>query len=94
MFTHPPPPPKKKKNHQPGACLCGSLAGRCCGIHLHLPPGEEDRECAYVLKDEVLKGSWDLVTRVINKVAIVIVTYNPIRVLIAVLTKSHEPPSR
>ena len=25
----------------------------------------------------LLKGSWDLVTRVINKVAILIITYNP-----------------
>ena len=34
----------------------------------------------------LLRGSWDLVTRVIIKVS-------PIKVLITVLTKSHEPPS-
>ena len=33
----------------------------------------------------LLKGSWDLVTRVINKVTILIITYNP---------KSPDPPSR
>ena len=26
---------------------------------------------------QLLKGSWDLVTRVINKVTILIITYNP-----------------
>ena len=38
----------------------------------------------------LLRGSWDLVTRVIIKVTILI---TPLRVLITVLTKSHEPPS-
>ena len=28
-------------------------------------------------RDLYLKGSWDLVTRVINKVTILIITYNP-----------------
>ena len=43
----------------------------------------------------LLKGSWDLVTRVINKAAILIVTSNPgpNKVSIAVLIKHHEPPS-
>ena len=39
----------------------------------------------------VLKGSWDLVTRVITRVTILI---TPIQVLITLLTKSHDPPSR
>ena len=39
----------------------------------------------------VLKGSWDLVSRVITKVTILI---TPIRGLITLLTKSHDPPSR
>ena len=34
---------------------------------------------------QVLKGSWDLVTRVIIRVT---------KVLITLLTKSHDPPSR
>ena len=38
----------------------------------------------------VLRGSWDLVTRVIIKVTTLI---TPLRVLITLLTKSHEPPS-
>ena len=38
----------------------------------------------------LLKGSWDLVTRVIPRVAILI---TPIKVPITLLTKSHEPPS-
>ena len=38
----------------------------------------------------LLKGSWDLVTGVIIKVTILI---TPIRVLITLLTKSHDPPS-
>ena len=43
----------------------------------------------------LIKGSWDLVTTVINKVTILIITYiTPIRVLITLLTKSHDPPSR
>ena len=42
-------------------------------------------------KDSILKGSWDLVTRVIIRVAILI---TPIKVLITLLTKSHDPPSR
>ena len=40
---------------------------------------------------QVLKGSWDLVTRVIIRVTILI---TPIKVLITLLTKSHDPPSR
>ena len=39
----------------------------------------------------VLKGSWDLVTRVFIRVTILI---TPIKVLITLLTKSHDPPSR
>ena len=39
----------------------------------------------------VLKGSWDLVTRVIIRVTILI---TPIKVLITLLTKSHDPPSK
>ena len=42
----------------------------------------------------VLGGSWDLVTRVIIKVTTHITTYNPIKVLITILTKSHDPSSR
>ena len=38
----------------------------------------------------LLKGSWDLVTRVINKVTIL---RTPIRVLVTLLTKSPDPPS-
>ena len=38
----------------------------------------------------MLKGSWDLVSRVIIRVAILI---TPIKVLITLLTKSHDPPS-
>ena len=37
----------------------------------------------------ILKGSWDLVTRVIKKVVLI----TPIRVLITLLTKSPDPPS-
>ena len=39
----------------------------------------------------VLRGSWDLVTRVIMKVTTRI---TPLRVLITLLAKSHDPPSR
>ena len=39
----------------------------------------------------VLKGSWDLVTRVISIISIPI---TPLKVLITLLTKSHDPPSR
>ena len=39
----------------------------------------------------LLRGSWDLVTRVIIKVTTLI---TPLRVLITLLTKSHDPPSR
>ena len=39
----------------------------------------------------VLKGSWDLVTGVIIRVTMLI---TPIKVLITLLTKSHDPPSR
>ena len=42
----------------------------------------------------LLKGSSDLVTTVTVKVAILIITFNPIRVSIALLTKPHDPPSR
>ena len=38
----------------------------------------------------LLKGSWDLVTRVISKVTILI---SPINVVITLLTKSHDPLS-
>ena len=38
----------------------------------------------------LLKGSWDLVTRVITRVTTLI---NPSKVLITLLTKSHDPPS-
>ena len=40
---------------------------------------------------QVLQGSWDLVTRVICKVTIHI---TPIKVLITLVTRSHDPPSR
>ena len=39
----------------------------------------------------LLKGSWDLVTRVIIRVTILI---TPIKVIITYLTKSHDPQSR
>ena len=39
----------------------------------------------------LLKGSWDLVTEVIIRVTILI---TPIKVLITLLTKSHDPPSK
>ena len=38
-----------------------------------------------------LRGSWDLVTGVIIKVTTLI---TPLRVLITLLTKSHDPPRR
>ena len=38
----------------------------------------------------VFRGSWDLVTRVISKATILIA---PIKVLITLLTKSHDPLS-
>ena len=45
---------------------------------------------------DLLKGSWDLVTRIIIKVTILIFTYNPIMVLITLVifyAESREPPS-
>ena len=39
----------------------------------------------------LLNGSWDLVTRVIIEVTILL---TPIGVLITSLTKSHDPPSK
>ena len=42
------------------------------------------------LWESLLGGSWDLVTRVISKVTLLITS---IRVLITLLTKSHDPPS-
>ena len=42
----------------------------------------------------ILKGSWDLVTRVIIKVTILIEKLiTPIKALITILTKSHDPLS-
>ena len=42
----------------------------------------------------ILRGSWDLVTRVIIKVTIlIIILITPLRALITVLTMSHDPPS-
>ena len=41
--------------------------------------------------ERLLRGSWDFVTRVIIKVTTLI---TPLRVLITLLTKSHDPPSR
>ena len=38
----------------------------------------------------LLRGSWDLVGQVINKVTILI---TPLKVLRTLLTKSHGPPS-
>ena len=38
---------------------------------------------------QTLKGSWDLVTRVIIRVTILI---TPVKVLITLLSKSHDPP--
>ena len=46
------------------------------------------------LRKGLLKGSWDLVTRVIKKVTIHIITYTPLKLLITILTKSHDPPSK
>ena len=43
-------------------------------------------------KEPLLKGSWDLVTRVIIKVTILIITYNPTKVLITLLTKRNKEP--
>ena len=40
----------------------------------------------------LLRGSWDLVIRVINKVTMVIFNYNSIMVLITLLAESHDPP--
>ena len=43
----------------------------------------------------LLGGLWDFVTGVIHKVTVVIpIIITPVKVLITVLTKSHEPPSR
>ena len=60
--------------------------------------GAEFRSSGYGFGDggtsllrSLLRGSWDLVTRVIGKVTILI---TPIRVLITLLTKSHDHPSR
>ena len=39
----------------------------------------------------LLGGSWDLVNKVINKVTILI---TPVKALITLLTKSHDPLSR
>ena len=39
----------------------------------------------------LLKGSWDLVTWVIIRATILI---TPIKVVVTLLTKSHDPPSR
>ena len=48
-----------------------------------------------LLKKRVLGGSWDLATRVIYEVTTVIVSFCPIKVLIiTLLTKSNDPPSR
>ena len=42
----------------------------------------------------ILRGSWDLVSGVVNTVTILTTTYNPsYKVLITLLTKSHDPPS-
>ena len=41
-------------------------------------------------RGSVLKGSWDLVPRLIIKATILITS---IQVLIAILAKSHDPPS-
>ena len=38
-------------------------------------------------------GSWDFVTKVINKVTVLMITYNTIYVSISVLPTSHDPPS-
>ena len=46
------------------------------------------------LEERLLKGSWELVIRVIEKVTILTITYKPaIRVLISLLTRSPDPPS-
>ena len=54
-------------------------------------PGTLHCLCEFVLLFRLLKRSWDLVTRVIVRVTILI---TPIKVLITLLTKSHDPPSR
>ena len=54
----------------------------------------ESWESAGVKFRGLLKGSWDLVTRVINKASYFQLLVTPIKVLIAVLTKSPDPPSR
>ena len=41
----------------------------------------------------VLKVLWDLVTRVAMKSTIAIFRHDPVKVLITVLAKSHEPPT-
>ena len=51
------------------------------------------RACFVALWVEgLLGGSWDLVTRVISKVTVLITTYNP-NYSITLLTKSHDPVS-
>ena len=43
--------------------------------------------------EALLRGSFDLVSRAINKVTIVIfILITPIKVLITLLTESHDPP--
>ena len=49
-----------------------------------------ERMAMKTVLQRLLKGSWDLVTRVIIRVTILI---TPIKVLITLLTKSHDPPS-
>ena len=44
-----------------------------------------------IISMTLLKGSWDLVSRVIIRVTILI---TPIKGLVTLLTKSHDPPSR
>ena len=44
-----------------------------------------------LVRKDTLRGSWDLVTRDIRKVTILL---TPVKVLITLVTKSHDPPSR
>ena len=61
------------------------LESRALVLDSHTRTRQEGFRC-----EALLKGSWDLVTRVIIRVTILI---TPIKVLITLLTKSHDPPS-
>ena len=63
------------------------LLGYC--VH-HVARFRHLEKCSGLWGSGVLEGSWDLVTRVIIRVTILI---TPIKVLITLLTKSDDPPS-